>query len=56
MDNLRNNIDKFAGERLNLALTIGFIAMYEENLDKYGPRGSNAEKYGQNEDKDGQDE
>ncbi len=56
IDYSRNNLDKFSGEQKNLVHTIGLVAMYEENLGKYGPRGSNAEKYEQNEEKDGQDE
>ena len=42
------------GERKNFVYAVALVAMYEENLNKYGPRGANAEKYGQN--KEEQDE
>lgn len=44
---LRAEINNFSGERENFAHAVGLVNMYEENLNKYGPRGVNAEKYGQ---------
>lgn len=43
-------------ERKNFVYAVALVAMYEENLNKYGPRGTNADKYGHVEDKDGQDD
>lgn len=44
---LRSEAKNFSGERKNFAHAVGLFATYEENLNKYGPRGVNAEKYGQ---------
>ena len=54
-DALRSEIKGMPrGERKNFVYAVALVAMYEENLNKYGPRGANAEKYGQN--KEEQDE
>ena len=53
---LRAEIKNFSGERENFAHAVGLVNMYEENLNKYGPRGANADKYEHVEDKDGQDD
>ena len=53
---LRSEAKNFSGERKNFAHAVGLFATYEENLNKYGPRGANADKYGHVEDKDGQDD